>query len=764
MKRILLYIFFIFFSLTSFSQTGTVKGFIYDKETGEAVLFTNVYLKGTRIGTATDLNGFFFINNIPVGKYTLEVSYLGYTTYNKAINIEKDKTLSLKIHLEKSANRLDDVIISAKRQEMKTEVRMSVVKLSPKEITQLPSMGSEPDLAQAIQTIPGVIFTGDQGGQLYIRGGAPIQNKVLLDGMTIFQPFHSIGFFSVFETDAISSADVYTGGFNAEYGGRISSIMDIALRGGNKKKTKGKVAMSTFGASFLADGPIIKQKENSPQSLTYLAYGKTSYLKQTSKYFYPYANKDGLPFNYNDLFAKLTYNMDNGSKLSLFGFNFNDAVNFKSVSDYSWDQYGIGSKIMIVPENVPTILMIRTSYSNYKINLENTDGFKRTSQINSFNFGLNLHYFLGKNEVDYGFEGIGGKTDFQFTNAVGRQISQVENTTEMAAYVKTKFITGRLIFEPGFRAHYYASLNNLSFEPRLGIKFNMLEYLRFKVAAGMYSQNLIAATSDRDVVNLFYGFLSGPDNLPKSFKGELLTHKLQKAKHLILGTEIDINRYIDVNIEGYIKYFDQLTNLNRNKIYDDNTENKDEPDELKKDFIIETGKAYGADISVNYKKNNIKIWAVYSLGFVNRDDGNIIYRTHFDRRHNVNLMGDYSFGNKKSWSFSIRWNYGSGFPFTPVQGYYEQLTLQNSINPDVQSFNGQVGTIYGPINSQELSDYHRLDISMKKTIYIKKNKLLVSLSITNVYNRRNIFYVDNFNNEKMYQLPILPSIGLTYKF
>ncbi len=764
MKRILLTWVLGLLTLALFAQKGDIKGFVYDKENGEAVLFTNVYLVGTSYGASTDVNGFFYITNVPEGQYTMEVSYLGYAKYQKKITVVKNKAIKLDVYLEKASQKLSDVVVSAKRQEMKTEVKMSVVKLSPKEITSLPSMGSEPDLAQAIQTLPGVVFTGDQGGQLYIRGGSPIQNKVLLDGMTVYQPFHSIGFFSVFETDVISNADIHTGGFNAQYGGRISSIMDISLRDGNKQKLKGKVSASTFGASVMLEGPLIKKTEASPNSLTYLMYGKTSYMKQASPEIYPYVNDGkGLPFSYNDLYGKLTYSSPNGSKVSVFGFNFTDDVLFKSVNKYRWDQWGIGSKVVVVPENVPAIISCRASYSNYNIGINSNKS--RSSEISGFDFGLNFKFFLGKSEFDYGIELVGGKTNFVFQNSIGTTIAQNDNTTEFALYAKPKFILGTLVLEPGLRLHNFSSLNTLSIEPRLGAKWNILEYFRLKLAGGIYAQNIIAATSDRDVVNLFYGYLSSPEDTPKKFKGTNIPNKLQRAKHLVLGAEFDITPDLNLNVEGYYKRFDQLTNINRNKIYEDNDANITEPDELKKDYILEEGDAYGVDFTLNYAHKGLSLWVVYSHGYVNRDDGKIQYRTHFDRRNNVNLMGSYTFGKDDSWEAGIRWNYGSGFPFTPVKGFYEMQILNDNINPEIQSDNGQIETIYGDLNSFLLSDYHRLDVSIKKTFnFKKKGRLTASFTITNVYNRKNIFYVDTFDFEKVYQLPILPSLGLTYKF
>ncbi len=206
------------------------------------------------------------------------------------INVEvvADEIQSKNLYLTKASVTLDVVNISAERQEARTETKTSVNKVTPKEITKIPTIGGQPDLAQYLQVLPGVVFTGDQGGQLYIRGGSPIQNKVLLDGMVIYNPFHSIGLFSVFDTDILRNADVYSGGFGAEYGGRISSIMDITTRDGNKKRIAGKVGASTFGAKVMIEGPLAKQKEEGGSSSSFVFSAKNSYLEQSSQIFYKY--------------------------------------------------------------------------------------------------------------------------------------------------------------------------------------------------------------------------------------------------------------------------------------------------------------------------------------------------------------------------------------------------------------------------------------------------------------------------------------------
>ncbi|HXD94265.1 MAG TPA: TonB-dependent receptor, partial [Bacteroidia bacterium] len=198
-------------SLLLNAQTANVRGFIYAKDNGEAALFTNIYLKSTTYGNATDVNGFFNITKIKPGTYTLVATYLGYDTIFETITLAADQIVTKKLYLNKSTIQLTEVIATGEQQAKKENTQVSVNRIDPVEIKKLPSVG-QPDLAQYLQVLPGVTFTGDQGGQLYIRGGSPVQNKVLLDGMIIYNPFHSIGLFSVFDNDIIKNADVYTAG------------------------------------------------------------------------------------------------------------------------------------------------------------------------------------------------------------------------------------------------------------------------------------------------------------------------------------------------------------------------------------------------------------------------------------------------------------------------------------------------------------------------------------------------------------------------
>ncbi len=751
-------------SFFSFAQNAGIKGFIYDKSTGEPVMYATVAVKELGKGAVTDVNGYYVINKLKAGHYNLQITSIGYDTIRESITLGKKQLLSKNYYLKEQSVKLKTVYVSAERQAARTDTKVSVAKVTPQQIKQIPMIGGQPDLAQYLQVLPGVIFTGDQGGQLYIRGGSPIQNKVLLDGMVVYNPFHSIGLFSVFDTDIIQNADIYTGAFGAEYGGRISSIMDITTKDGNKKRLSGKIGASTFGANAMLEGPLKKQTENDQGSSSFLLSVKNSYLKESSKSLYNYIDKNGLPFNFLDIYGKASVNWGNGSKINFFGFRFDDKVtNYHSLANFNWKAFGGGSRFVIIPGQTSTLISGHVSYSSYKIQLDEAGNTPRTSSINDFNIGLDLSYFFGENNLRYGVEMLGFTTDYLFFNAARRKIQDHQNTTEFGAYVKYKWIKNNWIVEPGLRLQLYASQSTTTIEPRLAVKYKLNDNIRLKLATGMYSQNLISATSDRDVVNLFYGFLAGPESVPDKFRGKDINNKLQKAEHIIAGIEIDLNKALTLNLETYYKNFSQLTNLNTNKIYNSTTENV--PEELKMDFIVEEGNAKGVDVSLKYDYDRWFIWAVYSLGFVERSDAFITYYPHFDRRHNINLLGSVKLGEAYDWELSIRYNFGSGFPFTPLAGNYEQVSISSDISTNYIIQNGNMGFLFGKRGSHRLPNYHRVDISAKKIFEIGNNSTLeATAGITNTLNRENIFYVNLYEHKTVYQLPFMPSLGVVFKF
>jgi hypothetical protein len=242
-----------------------------------------------------------------------------------------------------------------------------------------------------------------------------------------------------------------------------------------------------------------------------------------------------------------------------------------------------------------------------------------------------------------------------------------------------------------------------------------------------------------------------------------IKHKLQKANHYVAGFEFDLARHLDFNVEAYRKDFTQLTNLNRNKLFDESQ--IDKPEALRKDYVIETGRAQGIDFVLKYDYKRIYVWVVYSLGYVTRWDGTQTYRPHYDRRHNGNIVASYTFGKDRNWEFDARWNIGSGFPFKPTGGFYEDLNFSGGITTDYTATNGDLNLFYAEGQVHELPWYHRLDINIKRTFNLFENtKIEASVGATNVYNRKNVFYFDRIQYKRVDQLPILPTVSISMTF
>ena len=762
---------------TTFAQDFSIRGFVYDDSNMEPVGEMKVKLlklDSTVIsGAFTDNNGGFLIPKLTKGSYILKIEA---GRFNKAfVNVnmtDKTKIYDVQFKLVRNTQNVKEVVVSVDSKEKKNEVLIGTLKYNQKSLDRIPSHGGENDIVGAISVTPGVVTTGDQGGQLYVRGGTPIQNKVLLDGMTIYNPFHSIGFFSIFETELVKTVDVYTGGFESKYGGRVSSVMDITYRDGNRREFGGRVSASPFLAKMVLEGPIGKVTKEKAAPGSYVFSAKHSLLDYTSKSLYPKVNDgNGLPFNFTDVYGKVTFNGDGGTKVSAFGFHNQDSVNY-DIANLRWDASGGGVNFLMVPSGSPLFIRGHVNGSNYETTFAETAQEPRYSKIGGFDLGFDFSYFLkNESEMNYGFNINGFNTEFVTYNEAKRKIEAINFTTEIGSYFNYRLIKRRWVIQTGLRVQVYASLNTISPEPRLGLKYNANENLRFKFSGGRFSQNFTSASSDKDVVNLFNGLLSAPTNVQEQFVTQFQNVKntkngLQYAWHAIVGMEFDLGKFWSFNIEGYYKYFSQLSNINQNKLYDDVSQFELIDDVFKKDFIIETGQSYGIDFLAKYSKDRLFLWAVYSYGKNTRWDGFANYAPVFDRRHNVNLVGSYLFGKAKNYELNIRWNLGSGLPFTPTAGYYQGENFSGGVTSNYVTNNpSSITTLLGTFNSQRLPYYHRLDITFKKQFNFKnKDVMEIVASITNVYNRNNIFYVNRITSKIIYQFPILPSFGLNYKF
>ncbi len=774
-QRIWLFVALFFSCHMALAQTGTIKGFVYEKGSGEPMSFVNVVVQGTRIGVQTDVNGYFSIPQIPIGTVTIWSSVIGYDTAMATVNLKADAIVTKKLFLSRVEQTLGTVEVNARRSARVNTVNAGVTTVTPREMKLLPSAGGEPDIAQYLQVAPGVVFTGDQGGQLYIRGGAPSQTGILLDGVTIYNPFHSIGLYSVFETDAIRNVEIQSAGFGAQYGNRTSAILDIRTKDGNKNRLSGKLSASPIMVRGMLEGPLYRSKDENGGATTFLLSVKHSYLESTSKSLYgglgePF--KSGLPYAFTDAYGKVTFSGDNGSKLNVFGFSFDDKARTfdpdtlsKETASFHWKAQGAGATFVVSPGSSAALISGKFAYSRYTIAANEVDFPERTSSIDGFEGGLDFTYFLrGYSQLKYGVEVSGLHTSVDYSIGGNEKITLDRRNTLASLYMSyRKNFNEKFIIEPGIRLQYYAALSKFSPEPRLGMKYNISNSIRLKAAAGVYSQNIISTKSDRDIVNFFNGFLLSPDETVKNTDNNDVGTNLLTAYHLLGGIEADIAD-VELNLEPWYKNFTQSIELNRNKSLS-NPGN----------FLAGSGEAYGVDFSAKYSRGRFFFWGVISYQYINYktliarttlDSAKVMdYPPPFDRRLNTNIVTSYNAGKKKDWELSLRFNLGSPFPFTQTQGFYEDPT-SSSPSASVNNSNGQLSIIYADqINGGRLSWYHRLDLSVKKRFNLSQyNNIETTLSVTNVYDRNNIFYVSRTSAKPVYQLPIFPSLNVTWNF
>jgi hypothetical protein len=753
-------------ALHALAQTGTIKGFVFDASNGQPLPLASVVITSTGKGVVTDAGGFFLLMKIPAGSQTIKVSFLGYQDWTATPMVRANGMEQIVVQLRPQVIQLEPATINAERIRLQRLNPVSTHHLTQVTLKKVPGMTGQSDLAEYLQVIPGIIFTGDRGGQFYVRGGAPVQNLVKIDGMTVISPFHSLGFASVFDTETIGSVDVLTAGYEAPYGGRISSVIDVKTRMGNRREFKTRAAVNTFGYGLLVEGPLKKMTPQSPSSLSVILSNKGSYINRTSGTLYPYLDSTGLPFGYNDLFGKVSLVGRRGDQLDLIGMHFTDAADYSSLIRTTWETNGGGMRFLITPVSSKLLFESGVFFSVYNARYKETTLRPRTTRYQSFEVNTKIYYRGPVMKLEWGTEMNFVNTLYTFARQGNLYTADEYFAAEILTYVDTKFEMNRLLVEPGFRIHYYADQVFVSPEPRLKLRYRINDLLNLNLATGLYSQNLVSTTSPEDVVNLFQGFYIGPGFVQDTYRGAYIRDKIQLAWHAVGGLSYLGPKNLKLSLEGYVKDYYRLIDYNRNRLYDlllnaDNVY----PEYLMKFFIIEKGWAYGLDFLADWNTPSWSLYLAYSLGYVFRQDEFMEYLPHYDRRHNLNFVGGYRLGRNKTWEIKTRWNLGSGFPFTQSYGLYENLvTGRGRFTLDPLTA-GQLTIWYAPLNRGRLPWYHRLDVSLQKTWQFLDSQVIeLSLGIMNLYNRQNVFYVDRVTMKRVNQLPILPTLGFTWRF
>ncbi|MEZ4898930.1 MAG: TonB-dependent receptor [Saprospiraceae bacterium] len=723
-------------SLSVAAQNGIIRGNVTDSQSGEALAFALVQLNEQ--STTTDIEGFFSFTHLRDTIYHLNIQYLGYQPLDDTIHLTRNQIWYQKLRLEEDVINLGTVEVSASNQQNPV-TSIGNYWITPERIQQMPALG-QGDLAQYLTQLPGVVTTGDQGGQLYIQGGDPHQNLLLIDGIPVVNAFHSLSAFSVVPADALQQVTLYGTAYPANFGGRISSVMDLRLREGASKPLEGMVGVDPLSAQVRLQGRIYAKGD---QQWTWMLAGRES-LWPYVKDIVPASYRDALDFKFRDLTLKTTWQGENGSKLSFTSLQMSDEVPVSTSTNVRWTNQGYGMQFRVLPTQSEYLIGGSVAYSDYRLDFTES-GTPRSTGFRQANAQLWFANGQAENRLEYGITLNAIRSDLAFKNPQNITFSRDDNASELAVYGLYDRSWGKWRLEPGLRLQYHASVSYLSLEPRLLLQWQPSTQWQWSLAGGRYSQNLISARSNQDVVHFYQVFITGPEGLLYNHSGSATKYNVQTSWHLGSGIQWR-NQGFSLKAEAYLKWFDQLIEINREKL------KSSDPD-----FVTETGRSYGVSFAAEWANSDWLLGGHYTYAHADRTIDGTWLPAIFDRKHQMNIQGRWSPGNQ-GWSFSIRGQVGSGFPFTRTAGFYPVLNWDDGLLTDVIGGKNDVGVLYeSPLFQGRLPDYLRWDAQIGKSWTFDGGKELeVSLSCINLLNRKNIFYFDRIQYQRVDQLPFLP--------
>ena len=733
-------LFFIF--LTCFS-TGLVKaqdyggfrGFVTDSLNGEFLGFASVVLEETNYGISTDKRGYFIISSIPAGReYTVRVSYLGYHTRKVKVKIEKNRFIQRDISLIPNTMELDEVTAYGEKVRKSNATDIGLQTITMKELEYIPK-GVETDILRSLQFVPGVKASSDVTAKFYVRGGASDQNLVMLDGVTLYNPYHAFGIFSIIDPDMINSLQFYKGGFTADMGGRLSSVLNMSTKDGNKNNYSASASSSFLTGKMSVEGPI-------PNG-SFIFAGRKSYISSISKNF---LDSKSIPFDFYDASFKVSYmnpELLRNSKFTLNAFLSNDKVDNHDINkeNYSFKNNLISLQWFQAWEK-PVFSEMNFSVSHFEAQVDpnQSKAKPRKNTVNDFTMDWNFSYlFESRDELGIGLQAKSFSSLYEFENLKGLNSKLDDFGGQFDFYVKYKYLRfENLGIDVGTRLNP-ASISAKSspfFEPRVSLTYRVSPALSFKAAYGLYTQEIMAFTDENEVISLFEPWIIIPQNINPS-----------QAVHYVVGIDANPFTYLNVQIEGYYKDLKNLPEINKNKI------TAADPD-----LIATKGESYGLEVFLKYQDPVIYSSLAYTLSWSYKYENDKKYFPRYDSRHSLNYLVNISLG--AGWQFGAIFNINTGQPFTQIMGYYDKLYYTDPWYPYPVFEGDKPYPLLAEKNAGRLPVYHRLDLSLSKKMKVYFLNISLEANVLNVYNRKNIFYFKRDTGERINMLPFLPTASI----
>jgi hypothetical protein len=799
MKKILVFLLFSVFSLSATSQKISISGYVTDFDTREKLIGAYIYVPETNVGTVTNDNGFYSLTLRKREQTKLRVSFVGYKSFTKSINLKNDSTLNWSLH---PSNEIEEITVSAERNIHQTPA-VSRLKIPVNDIRIMPTLSGEVDVMKIFQLMPGVQSGQEGSSALYVRGGTHDQNLFLIDGIPLYYVNHLGGYVSVFDDNAVNSMELIKGGFPARYGGRLSSVIDMRMKDGNMKKIGGEIRTGILSSKIFIEGPVKKDKTSFMLSVRRSNIDLATRMLSS-------AGDDNYVFGYTfyDFFGKVHHKFSDKHALYLMAYSGHDRFIFKNSEEpknnnpyadpseffhhsshlfTKWgDQMG-GLRWSFTPSNK---LFSDLSLAYTKFYYNNEQEYQKKDSSNTelieefraeYNSGIND--FTAKFDTDYyplpfytlAFgakaayrEFSPGATHYSMQDQTFNADTLIGNkpypTFESNFYLENKLKTGhRFSANMGLRASAYRSSpdNFYTLQPRAVINYKAAENLSIKAAYSNIRQNLhLLSNSSLGVPTDTW--LPPAKDMPPQSSNQYVVNVSYTEKHTKLQIET----------EGFYKTMHNLIEFKEGMSYSMLHTNISD--------AVESGgfgRVLGAEFLIRKKHGKTTGWLAYTISKNERRFDNInngqFFPAQYDRRHDFSLMLNHRFSRK--FSVSANWVYTSGNMTTLAEATFPAHLLNPNFtgnnNPEpyrIDGFSGISAYYYGGKNNYRLPPYHRLDINF---VYRKQKKRGIAnwqIGLYNTYNRKNIFFLYHKNEGRdLYKFtlfPILPSLSYSFKF
>ena len=743
-------------------QRAALRGSVRDASNGEPLPAVNVVLRnpdGVVKGSTTDENGHYFIAQIRPGSYTLAASFVGYETQTYPIELAGDVLETRDFSLVPTQIQGEEIVVESEAPRT-ASVTAGLQTIRPVQIEMVPVPDISGDLMGYLQILPGIFTSGDRGGQLFVRGGTPSQNLTLIDGMPIYQPFHIIGFFSSFPSEIVRQTDFYAGGFGARYGGRLSSVIDVTTRNGNKYDFGGSVSVAPFLTSLHVEGPLSKGKTSMIVSV------RESLAERLTPGFWSGAE----PFRFGDQFVKVHTDLDDGSQLSATMLRTHDrgridetqtvrsdnfAVNTASLAtdlpeaEVGWSNLVYGFSYFALPKGNVLDAELNGSISllrNWTGPIGNPD---RNSRLWTIQSSTRIAKLYGPAKVEWGATMDLARVKYDLNGTFQDLDVADDNRADFGPYVDADWpISNSLHVNPGLHLQaFIGGMGAVRLEPRLRAvwrPFGPGSHHEISGAWGLYHQNLVGLQDDRDAGDVF-----------TAWTFTLPGQQIPSSMHTLAGWRYQPSQRFDLGIEAYYK---TMTNLA--------VPAWSASPKFTTTIIPADGEVEGIDVRTSVDEG--PIYAFLGYGFqkivytARQGSFGIWYGTSeesysppHDRRHQLNLLVSIDLGFAKA---DVRWEYGSGIPFTRPIGFDDWILFETLV--DVTKDPGDYRVLFERPYQGRLPSYHRLDVSVKRTFDFTHARLTLQGGAINAYDRENLFYYDVWTLQRVNQMSRMAILGI----